>query len=156
MREDTKRAALAFGGSPGIGAATVARFAKDGYKVVFTYASREDKAHQMVSAVASAAGEAMAIKADSSDPCQILFAVEQATETFDRIDALAVNAGDAVSVDQFDQTLNLRGLFLAIEAAAAHVNDGGRAITVAGNVAIRSGMASTSIYQSTKAAAGLW
>lgn len=161
MSDGSKKIALVFGGSRGIGAATVARFAKDGYGVAFTFASREDKANEVVGQVKAAGGRALAIKADSSDAAQIRSAVEQAVAKFGKIDAVVVNAGiftlgtiDAVAVEQLDQMLdiNVRGVFLAIQAAAAEMNDGGRVITIGSNVAIRTGMAGASVYQFTKAA----
>ncbi|AXB78922.1 SDR family NAD(P)-dependent oxidoreductase [Novosphingobium sp. P6W] len=161
MNTGSKKVALVFGGSRGIGAAAVARFAKDDYRVAFTYASREDKANEVVSTVEAAGGEAFAIKADSADARQIESAVAQAVQKFGKIDALVVNAGiftmgtvDAVPVEQLDQMLdiNVRGVFLAIQAAATQINDGGRVITVGSNVAIRTGMAGASVYQFTKAA----
>lgn len=161
MSNGSNKVALVFGGSRGIGAATVARFAKDGYKVAFTFASREDKASEVVSQVEAAGGQALAIRADSIDAGLIQSAVEQVVAKFGKIDALVVNAGiftmgtiDAVTVEQLDQMLdvNVRGVFLAIQAAAAQINDGGRVITIGSNVAIRTGMAGASVYQFTKAA----
>ncbi|WP_395397813.1 SDR family oxidoreductase [Novosphingobium sp. BL-8A] len=161
MDNDLKKIALVFGGSRGIGAATVVRLAKDGYKVAFTYASREDKANEVVASVEAAGGEVIAIKADSSNAGQIEVAVEQAVAKFGSIDALVVNAGifsmgtvDTVPVEQLDQMIdvNVRGVFLAIQATAPHINDGGRVITVGSNVAIRTGFAGTSVYQFTKGA----
>ncbi len=161
MNDTTNKHALVFGGSRGIGAATVARLAKDGYNVSFTFASREDKASEVTREIEADGGQALAIKADSAAPGQISAAVEQAVARFGKIDVLVVNAGiftlgtiDAVSLDQLDQmlTVNVRGVFLAIQAAAPSINDGGRVITIGSNVAIRTGMAGASVYQFTKAA----
>jgi 3-oxoacyl-[acyl-carrier protein] reductase len=161
MNDTTNKHALVFGGSRGIGAATVARLAKDGYNVSFTFASREDKASEVTQEIEAYGGQALAIKADSAAPDQISAAVEQAVARFGKIDVLVVNAGiftlgtiDAVSLDQLDQMLavNVRGVFLAIQAAAPSINDGGRVITIGSNVAIRTGMAGASVYQFTKAA----
>jgi 3-oxoacyl-[acyl-carrier protein] reductase len=161
MNNVSKKVALVFGGSRGIGAATVSRFAKDGYAVAFTFASREDKAKEVVAAIETAGGHALAIKADSSDAKQLELAVERAVARFGKLDAVVVNAGiftlgtiDAFSVEQLDQMLgvNVRGVFLAIKAAAAQMNDGGRVITIGSNVVHRTGMAGASVYQFTKGA----
>ena len=48
--------------------------------------------------------------------------------------------------------VNVRGVFLAIQAAAAHLSDGGRIITVGSNTAVRSGYPGSSVYAMTKAA----
>jgi 3-oxoacyl-[acyl-carrier protein] reductase len=47
--------------------------------------------------------------------------------------------------------VNVRGVFLAIQAAA-HLSDGGRIITVGSNTAVRSGYPGSSVYAMTKAA----
>lgn len=159
----TGKVALVFGGSRGIGAGAVARFAKDGFRVAFTYASREDKANEVVAAITKAGGEALAIKADSAEVGQIRGAVEQAVARFGKIDAVLVNAGifslgtiDAVTVEELDRMLsvNVRGVYLAIQATVPHLKDGGRVITIGSNVALRTGMAGASVYQFTKASLG--
>lgn len=156
----SSKVALVFGGSRGIGAGAVARFAKDGFKVAFTYASREDKANEVVAAVEKAGGEVFAVKADSAEVGQIRGAVEQAVARFGKIDAVLVNAGifsrgtvDAVPVEELDRMLsvNVRGVFLAIQATVPHLKDGGRVITIGSNVALRTGTAGASVYQFTKA-----
>lgn len=161
MTTKSSKVALVFGGARGIGAASVARFAKDGYAVAFTYVSNDESAKAVADAIAAAGGEALAIKADSADAAQLTSAVEQAVARFGAIDAVVVNAGifrlgtiDAVSLADLDQMLdvNVRGVFLAIQAAAPHVKDGGRVVTIGSNVAIRTGMAGASVYQFTKGA----
>lgn len=161
MSEVSKKVALVFGGSRGIGAAAVARFAKDGYKVAFTYASSDSKANDLVTTIEAAGGEAFAIKADSTAHDQVVSAVEQVADRFGEIDTLVVNAGvfkmgtiDAFAVELLDESINLnvRAVFLAIQAAVPHLNDGGRVITIGSNVVIRTGMPGASVYQFTKAA----
>ncbi|MEJ5976398.1 SDR family oxidoreductase [Novosphingobium sp. PS1R-30] len=163
MNTDTNKVALVFGGSRGIGAAAVARLARDGHRVAFSYLARADKAAELVDAVAAEGGEAFAIQADSADPQQILSAVGETVARFGRIDVLVVNAGifqlgavDAVPLEQLDRMIdvNVRGVFLAIQATVPHLNDGGRIITVGSNVAIRTGMPGSSVYQFTKASLG--
>jgi len=78
-----------------------------------------------------------------------------------RLDIVVVNAGilrlgdlQAVSLQELDLMLkvNVRGVFLAIQAAAAHLSEGGRIITVGSNTAVRSGYPGSSVYAMTKAA----
>ncbi|WP_232627764.1 SDR family oxidoreductase [Methylobacterium sp. Leaf118] len=158
---NSKRTALVYGGSRGIGAAAVRRLVSDGYAVAFTYVSRADKAYKVVEEVAAKGGEALAIRADSSDPAAIWSAVAQAIERFGTIDIVVVNAGifklgaiDAVSLDDLDQMLaiNVRGVFLSIQAAVPYLAEGGRVITIGSNTAVRTGHAGASVYQFTKAA----
>ena len=164
MSDDTteqRPAALVFGGSRGIGAAAAKRLAEDGFRVALTYAARADKAEDVVTAIRRQGGEAFAIQADSADPAAIRSAVSQATERFGTISVVVVNAGifkmatvDAVSLEDLDQmiAINVRGVFLSIQAAVPHMADGGRVITIGSNVAIRTGFRGSSVYQFTKAA----
>lgn len=163
MTTNENKVALVFGGSRGIGAAAVARLARDGHRVAFTYLSRADKAAELAAAVAAEGGEALAIQADSADPERIRAAVAETVARFGKIDVLVVNAGifqlgavDTFPLDQLDRMLdiNVRGVFLAIQAAVPHLHDGGRIITVGSNVAIRTGMPGSSVYQFTKASLG--
>ncbi|MFT9639785.1 SDR family oxidoreductase, partial [Alcaligenes phenolicus] len=60
----------------------------------------------------------------------------------------------AVSVDDLDRMLavNVRGVFLAVQAGAAHLARGGRIVTIGSNTAVRSGHPGSSVYSMTKAA----
>lgn len=160
MTSDNK-VALVFGGSRGIGAAIATRLAADGFAVALTYAASPDRADAVAAAIADRGGRALAIRADSADPADITAAVDQTVARFGPLDAVVVNAGilrlgtvDAVTLDDLDATLavNIRGVFLAIQAAVARMHDGGRVITVGSNTAIRTGTAGGSVYAMSKAA----
>lgn len=60
------RVAFVQGGSRGIGAAIVKRLAREGATVAFTYVSSPDKADEVVEAITTAGGQAIAIRADSA------------------------------------------------------------------------------------------
>lgn len=161
MTNEARKTALVFGGSRGIGAAAVRRLAADGYAVAFTFVSRRDKAQELEAEINTHDGEAFAIEANSADPAAIRRAVDSATKRFGVLSVVVVNAGvlkigpvDQVTLDELDQMLaiNVRGVFLAIQASAVHMVDGGRVITIGSNTAIRTGHAGTSVYQFTKAA----
>jgi len=161
MQNEKSKTALVFGGSRGIGAAAVERLAREGFAVAFTYVSRPDSAEALVERLTAAGSKALAIQADSADPAAIRAAVEQTAAHFGGLDAVVVNAGilrmgpiEAVSLEELDQMLaiNVRGVFLAIQAAAAHLPEGGRIITIGSNTAVRTGYPGTSVYQFTKAA----
>ncbi|WP_447952751.1 SDR family NAD(P)-dependent oxidoreductase [Sphingopyxis chilensis] len=155
------KVALVFGGSRGIGAAIVERLVREGYAVAFTYISSEAAAHEIEKAVIALGGRAKAIKADSGKADDIRWAVSVAIQSFGKLNAVVVNAGvfkvatiDAVTEADLDEMLriNVRGVYLSIQAAAAQLNDGGRVVTIGSNVAIRTGCPGASVYQMTKSA----
>ena len=153
--------ALVFGGSRGIGAAIAARLAADGFMVALTYVSRPDKAEEVVASIKAGGGQAVAIQADSVDPEAIGAAVAETVARFGLLSVAVVNAGvlriatlDEFSLEDLDLSLdvNVRGVFLAIQATVAQMRDGGRVITIGSNSAIRTGSRGGSVYAMTKAA----
>ncbi|PLP97499.1 SDR family oxidoreductase [Cupriavidus pauculus] len=155
------KTALVFGGSRGIGAAAVDRLAQEGFNVAFTFAASTDKANALAERIASQGVGSLAIKADSADPVAIRQAVKDATARFGNLDAVVVNAGilragtvDAVSLEDLDQMLNVnvRGVFLSIQATVPHLNDGARIVTIGSNVALHTRTPGFSVYQLTKTA----
>src|SRR5258708_14730515 len=160
-RKLTGKGAIVFGGSRGIGAAAARRLAREGANVGLTYVSAPDRAADTVRAIEEEGRTGVAIKADSADPTAIRDAVTQAVAQLGRLDIVVVNAGilrmgdlQAVSLRELDLMLNVnvRGVFLAIQAAAAHLAEGGRVITVGSNTAVRSGYPGSSAYAMTKPA----
>jgi 3-oxoacyl-[acyl-carrier protein] reductase len=152
--------AIVFGGSRGIGAAIAKRLAQDGFDVALTYVSRSEAAADVVAEIEALGRRALAIRADSADPVAIRAAVSEAVEQFGMLDAAVINAGilrlgalGDVALEDLDLMLavNVRGVFLAIQAAAASMRDGGRIVTIGSNTALRAGKGS-SVYAMTKAA----
>jgi 3-oxoacyl-[acyl-carrier protein] reductase len=164
MNEDRKltgKIAIVFGGSRGIGAAAARRLASDGADVALTFVSAPERAAETVGAIEATGRTGLAIKADSADPDAIKAAVAQTVDRFGKLDVAVVNAGilmlgdiATVSVEDLDRMLdiNVRGVFLAIQAAASRLSDGGRIITIGSNTAVRSGHPGSSVYSMTKAA----
>jgi 3-oxoacyl-[acyl-carrier protein] reductase len=155
------KSAMVTGGSRGIGAATVRRLAADGAAVAFTYAASDRKAAALVAEIEADGRKAFAIKADSADPQAVQRAVTETANRFGHLDILVNNAGillrghvDEFSLADFDRMLavNVRAVFVAVQAAVAHMRAGGRIITVGSVTADRSGFAGASVYSMTKAA----
>jgi 3-oxoacyl-[acyl-carrier protein] reductase len=155
------KSALVTGGSRGIGAAIVRRLATEGAPVSFTYAVSDEKAAALVAEIETDGGRALPIKADSADPQALQRAVAETVGRFRHLDILVNNAGILLrgpladfSLADFDRmiAINVRAVFVATQAAVAHMGEGGRIITVGSVTADRSGFPGASVYSMTKAA----
>lgn len=121
---------LIIGGSRGIGAAIVRRFARDGANVAFTYAGSKDAAE----ALAADTG-ASAIRSDAAVRSEVIGVVKAQGP----LDVLVVNAGigvlghaleaDADAIDRMID-INVRALYHAAVEAARQMPDGGRIIVI--------------------------
>ncbi|EYF06779.1 3-oxoacyl-ACP reductase family protein [Chondromyces apiculatus] len=159
------KVALVTGGSRGIGAAIAKRLAREGAAVALTYVNRKDKADAVVRDIEAADGRALAILADSGDVEAVRAAVAETVRAFGRLDILVNNAGvgrfapiEEFSVEEFDRlvAINVRGVFVAVKEAVAHMGEGGRVITIGSVNADRMPTLGGGLYAMTKAAvAGL-
>jgi 3-oxoacyl-[acyl-carrier protein] reductase len=159
------KVALVTGASRGLGAGIVKRLAADGAAVALTYNASPDKAGALVRAVEKDGGRALAIRADAADAEAVRAAVANIVQTFGRLDVLVNNAGilimkpvDAVTLDDFDRSIavNVRGLYVACQEAARHMQAGGRIINIGSINSDSVPFSGGSLYVLTKAAvAGL-
>jgi 3-oxoacyl-[acyl-carrier protein] reductase len=153
--------ALITGGSRGIGAAIATRLAADGAKVAITYTKGADAAASVVKEIERAGGKAIAIQADAADAEAGKAAVEKTVATFGRLDVLVNNAGTAIpktfeetTLEEMDRVLdiNVRGVFVATQAALKHMKSGGRIIMVGSAVGERVLVPGLVPYSATKGA----
>jgi 3-oxoacyl-[acyl-carrier protein] reductase len=161
MSELKGRVALVTGGSRGMGAEIAVRLAEQGADVALTYVRSPEKAEAVVARIAAIGRRGLAIAADNTDAASVEAAVRQTVEAFGRLDILVNNAGifnaapiDVLSLADFDETMaiNLRAAFVASKAAAPHMGEGGRIISIGSNLAERVPHEGLTIYSASKAA----
>ncbi len=155
------KVALVTGGSRGIGAAIVQRLAGEGAHVALTYASSPERAAEVTRAAQAAGVKALAIQADSADAGAVVAAVERTVAELGGIDILVNNAGIAsmapladFKLEDFDRTfaINVRAVFVAAQAAAKHMKEGGRIINIGSTNAERMPFAGGGVYAMSKSA----
>ncbi|MQA86559.1 MAG: SDR family oxidoreductase [Streptosporangiales bacterium] len=127
-----------------MGRAIVRRLAADGAAVVFTYATNEAAAKQVVAEVETAGGWARAVRADLSEPAQVERLFAAVDQHFARLgivglDILVNNAGvptgtpiAEVTEAEYDRVMavNAKSVFFAIQHAIRRLRDGGRIVTL--------------------------
>lgn len=145
------KSVLVIGGSRGIGAAIVRRFAAEGASVTFSYAGSQDAATQLAAETGSAA-----VQADSADRDAVINLVRTAGP----LDILVVNSGIALFGDALEQDsdavdrlfrINIHAPYHAAVEAARHMPEGGRIIimgSVNGDRMPIAGMASYAVSKS--------
>lgn len=151
---------LITGASRGIGRATARCFGAAGWRVAVHYHNSEEQALALCEELGN---EAMALRADVSDPVQVQNMVDAVVQRWGRLDVLICNAGIdqpiCVTQDLTDAlwhqlfSVNVDGVFYAVRAALPHMirAQSGRIITVSsmwGQV----GGACESAYSATKGA----
>ena len=145
------KSVLVIGGSRGIGAAIVRRFAAEGASVTFSYAGSQDAATQLAAETGSTAVQAASADRD---------AVINLVRTAGPLDILVVNSGIALFGDALEQDsdavdrlfrINIHAPYHAAVEAARHMPEGGRIIimgSVNGDRMPIAGMASYAVSKS--------
>jgi NAD(P)-dependent dehydrogenase (short-subunit alcohol dehydrogenase family) len=118
------KVALVTGGSSGIGRASALAFAREGAKVIVADRVVEG-GEETVGMIKKAGGEAIFVKVDVSKAAEVEALINQAVETYDRLDCAYNNAGiegrmaqtAECSEENWDRTLsiNLKGVWLCMK-----------------------------------------
>lgn len=130
MTSFQEKSVLVLGGSRGIGAAIVRRFAADGARVIFTYAGSRDAAEALAAETGS-----KAVQTDSADRDAVIARVRNSGP----LDVLVVNSGFAIFGDALEQDpdevdrlfrVNVHAPYHASVEAARTMPEGGRIIVI--------------------------
>ncbi len=130
MTAFNNKSVLVLGGSRGIGAAIVRRFAADGASVMFSYSGSPEAAERLAAETGSTA-----VQADSADRDAVISLVRDSGP----LDVLVVNAGIAIFGDALEQDsdaidrlfrINIHAPYHASVEAARRMPEGGRIIVI--------------------------
>lgn len=131
-----KKVALVTGSSRGIGAATAALLAGNGWSVCINYIEREDKAEELATVLRAKGAEVMTYRCDVSDAAEVRNMVAAVEKSLGKVTLLVNNAGIAKQQQFQDITsdvwkrifdVNVNGCFNCTQAVIGnmlHEHDG--------------------------------
>ncbi len=133
MYDDLKgKVAVVTGASSGIGAAIIARFVKEGMKVVINYLREKDVADEMVRIIKKNHGDAIAIQGNIDKEKDNIILAKAAIDAFGDLDVWVNNAGHEKPFATHEMPLsewqsvidtNLTGVFLGSREALRYFVD---------------------------------
>ncbi|MER6121936.1 SDR family oxidoreductase [Streptomyces sp. NPDC001795] len=161
MTDLTGKTAVITGSARGIGRAIALRYASLGANIVVNYSSDKDSAQATAAEIENLGRQAITVQADVSSVADIRQLFDEAVARFGQIDIAVANAGvEKIGIDfvditeeDFDRlfTINTKGAFFTLQAAARTVADNGRIIYV-GSSTTAVPVAREGLYGSSKTA----
>jgi uncharacterized protein len=153
------KSVLITGASSGIGEDAAIGFARQGASVAL-FARRKEKLEDLAGRISLAGGRALPIAGDVTDRADVNAAVEQVTQTFDRLDILVNSAGvlipdevENIKLHELEKMMrvNLYGALNTIQAAISIMREqGAGSIVNVASLAGRRGMSPLGGYAATK------
>jgi 3-oxoacyl-[acyl-carrier protein] reductase len=160
MSKLSGKVAVVTGASKGIGAAIAKALAATGASVVVNYASSKAGAEKVVADIKAKGGNAVAVAGDVSKAADAKAIIDASITNFGKIDILVNNSGvyefaplEAITEESFHKIFNINvlGLLLVTQAAAAHLKEGASIINI-GSVIARANSPGSAVYTATKGA----
>lgn len=156
------RVVVVTGGSKGIGEGCARVFCAEGGLVAILARGREAGEKLAAELNATGPGKALFLTCDVSEPQQLEQAIEQAVQTFGRLDCIINNAGSHPPATPIDETtvsgmdslmrLNYTSTFVGCKVAVPHLRKtGGTIVNISSMVALV-GQENSSAYCATKGA----
>ena len=128
------KVAFITGAASGIGRGTAALFAGEGAAICLADV-QDDEGEAVCKQITGAGGKALFVRADVSQADDVQNAIQQAVDTFGRLDIVYANAGingmwtpiEELQPDEWDKTLNtnLRSTYLTVHFAIPHLKKAG-------------------------------
>ena len=159
-RDLTGKSALITGASGGIGGEAARRLAKAGANVALHYNANKDAAELLADEIMAEGGTAIVVGGDVTDEAACKTLVDQTVEAFGGLDILINNAGISSAIpfgemtaDAIDKefAVNVKSVILLTQAAAPHLENGGRVVNLSSNLAFAP-MPGMTAYCAAKAA----
>ena len=158
-----QKIALVTGASRGIGRAIAIELAARGRAVAVNYRTQGDKAEEVVDAIRSNGGRALAVQGDVGSPVEVQRMVENVHRELGAVDILVNNAGVLARGDLSDfdysqmegmRRINVDGLVSVTRAVVGDMKQSGwgRIVNLTSIAAIGTALAGTTFYAATKAA----
>lgn len=156
------KVAIVTGASRGIGRACALRLAEDGMTVVVNYSHSEAAAAEVVEKIKAAGGNALAVRADVSNPAEVKEMFKTVWKTYGQIDVLVNNAGIVrdeyllmLTEENLDACLdlNIKGyLYCAQQAVLKMFRKKSGVIINMSSVSSKMALAGQTVYSATKGA----